>query len=79
MVYSEILIGKFPVVTAETNLPISGKLLIYSLHLLLQYLVDKTNSSGIGGHQNHSLTFTPRRFLGAKFTNTVTFTYDLPV
>jgi hypothetical protein len=32
------VIGKFPVVTAETNLPISGKLLIYSLSICCFYL-----------------------------------------
>jgi hypothetical protein len=71
------VIGKFPVV-AETNLPISGKLLIYSLSICcFSIWVDKNLPSGIGGHQNHSLTFYSAKISRTKFTNTVTFLPDI--
>jgi hypothetical protein len=54
-------------------LPISGKLLIIVSPFAASVSgLTKPFPSGIGG-QNHSLTFYPRRFLGAKFTNTVIF------
>jgi hypothetical protein len=51
------VIGKFPVVTAETNFTISGKLLIYSLSICCFSISIKPPLLGIGGHQNHSSDF----------------------